>query len=107
MVQSPIVHVRCRDIESGAGLRALGEACGLKHSTLRTLTMDNDGTVENIVVELLGTGSMDMPLGTGERIFPDPEYLDFLVGMANMVFTRNRERFHRLLARLKQDPSLP
>lgn len=100
MVQSPIVHVRCRDLRAAADLRALGEASGLKYSTIRSLTLGDDDTVDGIVVELLGTGSMDMPLGAGGWIFPEGEYLEFLVDVSNKVFSRNKERFDRLLEAL-------
>ena len=106
LVQSPIVHIRCKDIVAAAKMRALGEACGLKYSTIRSLTTADDGSVDRVVVELLGTSSMDMPLGTREKVFPNIEYLEYLTLISNTMFERNKKRFDRLLTELK-DPSKP
>jgi len=69
LVQPLLIHIRARDVETGARLRSIAQECGLKFSTIRSVKLDPSGQVPpwGVVVEILGTERMEIPLDGIER----------------------------------------
>lgn len=100
--QSPVVHVACRSIEAAVKLRGQGAACGAKYSNLRSLTLEPDGSPKKFIVELLSTENMNMPIAGRGKLYPDEDYLRFLLDTGNLALGRAQAKFERLLERIGQ-----
>lgn len=101
LAQSPIIHVRCRNLASAVELRNRAVESGMKYSTLKSLKLNSRGVPHRIVVEILSSENIHVPVACGQRLYPDDDYLAFLVESANQVLNRAREklvRFHESLA---------
>jgi tRNA wybutosine-synthesizing protein 3 len=103
LAQSPIIHVRCKDMKSAVELRNMAVESGLKYSTLKSLTLNSKKEPVKIVVEILSSENIHIPLARGSRVFPDDDYLEFMVENANSALERARgklERFHENLVQI-------
>ena len=103
LAQSPIIHIRCRDVKSAVLLRNLAVESGLKYSTLKSLTLNSREEPVKIVVEVLSSENIHVPIAKGPKIFPDDDYLDFIIQNANSALKRARDkldRFHKNLAQI-------
>ncbi|MGA1820881.1 MAG: tRNA-wybutosine modification methyltransferase TYW3 [Thermoplasmatota archaeon] len=103
LVQPLLVHVRARDIVSGARLRGIAQECGLKFSTIRSVKLDPRGEVPpwGVVVEIMGTERMEIPLDGIER-----EALLECIGpwvrRGNELITRTKGHIPELMDSLKE-----
>ena len=93
--QSPIIHVRCRDLRSAIFLRNKAVESGLKYSTLKSLTLNKKNEPVKIVVEVLSSENIHAPIAAGGRLYPDREYLVFLVESANAALKRAQAKLAR------------
>jgi tRNA wybutosine-synthesizing protein 3 len=100
LAQSPIIHVRCKDLESATYLRNLAVESGLKYSTLKSLTLNSKSQPVKIVVEILSSENIHVPIAKGRRLFPDEEYLEFIVDSANSALLRAQEKIKKFTKRL-------
>jgi tRNA wybutosine-synthesizing protein 3 len=101
LVQSPVLHVVCRDLESAVKIRNIGSESGFKYSTIRSIQegSTDEGDEKNIIVELLSTERLDIPIGKEGKVFPDDEYLDYILELSTQAMERSRGK----LARLKEN----
>jgi tRNA wybutosine-synthesizing protein 3 len=74
LAQSPIIHVRCKNLESAVALRNTAVESGLKYSTLKSLTLNSNLEPQKIVVEI---------------------YISFLVENANLALKRARQKLEK------------
>ncbi len=95
LTQSPIVHVRCRSLESAISLRNTALESGLKYSTIKSITLNARSEPEKIVVELLCSENIHIPIALGKDIFPDDKYLSFMVENANSTLKRGQNKLKR------------
>ncbi len=96
LAQPPIFHITTHDINSAIKLRNLGEAAGLKYSTIRSIkTFKRTGELR-IIVELLGTERLNVPLGVDGMVFVDNKYLELLVKLASDVLSDSNKKIKRL-----------
>lgn len=95
LAQSPIIHVRCRTLKSAVALRNLAVESGLKYSTIKSLTLDSNNDPQKIVVEILSSENIHVPIAKDVKVFPDEDYLSFLVENANLALRRAREKLKR------------
>ena len=56
-VQSPIIHIACRDLDAAVAMRNTAVNSGLKYSSIRSVTP------ARVIVEVLDSGRLDVPLG--------------------------------------------
>ncbi len=107
LAQSPIIHVICRTIEAAGKLRNLADSSGFKYSSIRSLkeqrARSSDSDFEKITVEILSTERVDVPIAQKNKIYPDDEYLGFLVENANQCLERARDKSQVLLNNLKDN----
>jgi len=97
IVQAPILHVACRDIDNAVALLRLALDAGFKYSGMKGLAA-NDGRV---VVEVMSTERMDVPLAAAGTTFYTERYLAFLVSTANALLTRGKVKLGRFYEGLR------
>ncbi len=95
LAQSPIIHVRCKTLRSAIELRNCAVESGLKYSTIKSLTLNVKDEPTNIVVEILSSENIHAPLARGGKLYPNLDYLTFLVENANQALRRAREKLER------------
>ena len=95
LAQSPIIHVRCRSLKSAALLRNRAVESGLKYSTLKSVTLSSKDEPIKIVVEILSSENIHVPIARKGKLYPDEDYLEFLVENANTALKRAREKLER------------
>ena len=100
LAQSPIIHIRCRNLESAVKLRNIAVESGLKYSTLKSLTLNSKNEPVKVVVEILSSENIHVPVARSGKLFPDRDYLAFLVENANQALKRAREKLERFKASL-------
>ena len=100
LAQSPIIHIRCRTLESAVKLRNIAVESGLKYSTLKSLTLSSKNEPIKVVVEILSSENIHVPVARSGKFFPDRDYLAFLVENANQALKRAREKLERFKASL-------
>jgi len=100
LAQSPIIHIRCRNLESAVKLRNIAVESGLKYSTLKSLTLSSKNEPIKVVVEILSSENIHVPVARSGKFFPDRDYLAFLVENANQALKRAREKLERFKASL-------
>lgn len=86
MMQSPIIHVRCRDEESALKLLRISNECGFKYSSIKS----------KFVVEILSTEQLHVPLGKDCELWTEKKYLERCVEIANKMLRRAKEKLARL-----------
>ncbi len=102
-VQSPILHVVCKDLELARKLHHHALQAGFKYTTFKTI--DDLGRT---LVEINSTEALSVPLGHDGKILVNEEYLPFLVNCANLVLRRAKAKLDRLrreIAKLKEELS--
>jgi len=95
LVQAPIFHTYCRTEMEARTLFNAGKEAGFKETSFRSLAPP-------YLVEFLSTEYLQVPIGKDGRIFPDEEYLRFLVERANAAYERARSKLNRLEMSLHQ-----
>lgn len=99
IVQAPILHVACSDVQMAVALLRLALDAGFKYSGMKGLAAH----AGRVVVEVMSTERMDVPLVADGTRFYTERYLAFLISTANALLTRGRaklERFHASLGAL-------
>jgi tRNA wybutosine-synthesizing protein 3 len=104
MMQSPVVHVVCHDLDCASRLRNLADGAGFKYSTIRSIhTSETDhGPEQSITIEILSTERMDMPIGNDGKLFVSDEHLQFLLDLSMQALDRARTKLARLEETLKE-----
>jgi tRNA wybutosine-synthesizing protein 3 len=95
LTQSPIIHVRCRDLKSAISLRNTAVESGLKYSTLKSITLNSKNEPVKIMVEILSSENIHIPIAKDKNLFPDEEYLNFMVENANSTLKRAQNKLER------------
>ena len=89
VMNSPILHVACRDIPAAKRLLDLAIHSGLKASSIKSITD------RRVMVEIVSTYRIDAPIGIDGRIVVDRDYLKMLLKVGNFKLKKSRELFHR------------
>lgn len=95
LAQSPIIHVRCKNLESAVALRNIAVESGLKYSTLKSLTFNSNSEPQKIVVEILSSENIHVPIAKNKTLYPNEDYLSFLVENANSALKRARQKLEK------------
>lgn len=88
--ESPIVHIRCRNLEATGEIIKIAHNVGLKRAGIISL--------ENFTVEIRGNERMECPVSTDL----DGRYIEKLVSEANKKLLKSREVFARFLEEMKK-----
>ncbi len=89
VMNSPILHIASKDIDSAKNMLELAIHSGLKASSIKSISK------KRIIVEILTTYKVDTPIGEDGKIFVDNNYLKFLLDYSNSKLKRAREIFMR------------
>lgn len=95
ITQSPIIHVRCKNLRSAISLRNAAVDSGLKYSTIKSITLSSRAEPVNIVVEILSSENIHIPIASKGKLFPGKEYLKFMVENANSALHRAQKKLER------------
>ena len=96
VMNSPILHIACKDIESAKKMLELAIHSGLKASSIKSVSD------RRIIVEILTTHKVDAPIGEDGELFVDNNYLRFLLNYSNLKLKRAREILMRWVDRLDE-----
>ncbi|KDP20748.1 hypothetical protein JCGZ_21219 [Jatropha curcas] len=81
-----IVAVECRDIEAAQFLVSLAISCGFRESGITSANS------KRVIVGIRCSIRMEVPLGDTDNLLVSPEYVRFLVEVANEKMEANRKR---------------
>ncbi len=90
IVQSAIIHVVAKDIDSANVLLKIAFESGFKYSSIKGIS--NNG----VLVEILSTENLNIPLGKNGNLIVDEEYIRFSTDMANMTLRRIKQKLQKL-----------
>jgi len=85
-MQSPIIHVVCKDVVSAQMLIRIALECGFKYSSIKNISDDS------VLVEILSTENLNVPLGKEGNVVVEKEDINFFVEMANKLLLRSKEK---------------
>ncbi len=94
LINSPIIHVVSRDLESAKKLIDVSKGSGFKYSSVYSLG-------EKIIVEIKSTEKMDVPVVKDGKVYPNKEYVAMLVEMGNILLDRIRKKIEILNENLR------
>ena len=96
VMNSPILHIACKDIESAKKMLELAIHSGLKASSIISVSD------RRVIVEILTTYKVDAPIGEDGELFVDDNYLKFLLDYSNLKLKKAREILIRWVNRLDE-----
>ncbi|XRP96908.1 tRNA(Phe) 7-((3-amino-3-carboxypropyl)-4-demethylwyosine(37)-N(4))-methyltransferase Taw3 [Methanocaldococcus sp. 16A] len=96
VMNSPILHIACKDIDSAKKMLELAIHSGLKASSIKSVSE------KRVIVEILTTYKVDAPIGEDGKIFVDNNYLKFLLDYSNSKLKKAREILMRWANRLDE-----
>ncbi|XRO75886.1 tRNA(Phe) 7-((3-amino-3-carboxypropyl)-4-demethylwyosine(37)-N(4))-methyltransferase Taw3 [Methanocaldococcus sp. 28A] len=96
VMNSPILHIACKDIDSAKKMLELAIHSGLKASSIKSVSE------KRVIVEILTTYKVDAPIGEDGNIFVDNNYLKFLLDYSNSKLKKAREILMRWANRLDE-----
>jgi tRNA wybutosine-synthesizing protein 3 len=99
LVEPPIFHLGANNLENAKKILNLGLSAGLRRSGIRSIS-DNW-----IIVQLWGTGHMDIPLGNKKNnyFYNNHEYTDFVLDIAKNALHHGKNQLKRFFVNLKED----
>jgi len=102
--QSPIFHVRSRDIKRATWLLNLAREAGFKYSGIRSIRLDKKGGIVefSVVVELLTPNRLDLPLGRCGTLYISEEELRALLPLFKGCLERGKASLRRLRELLEE-----
>ena len=96
LAQSPVIHIRCTEINIADKLLKTAIASGFKHSGLKS-------SRRKIVVEACSTERLDAPIGRDGNLFCNEEYLQLLVDISNEIFRASKAKIFQFEVNLRQN----
>ncbi|KAK7363744.1 hypothetical protein VNO77_05898 [Canavalia gladiata] len=85
-----IIAVECRDLPSAHSLVSLAISCGFRESGITNAN-------KRVIIAIRCSIRMEVPLGDTQKIMVTPEYVRYLVQVANDKMEANRKRTDRFL----------
>lgn len=92
-----IIAVECRDIVSAQSLVSLAISCGFRESGITSVNK------KRVIVAIRCSIRLEVPLGDTHKLMVTPEYVEYLVGIANDKMEANRRRTNNFLAALMRN----
>jgi tRNA wybutosine-synthesizing protein 3 len=97
-----IVHIRCRDLDSGRKLHQIAMGCGFRESGLSV------GQKMRVQLAIRTTAyGLELPIAVGKKMILDTSALEIIVAEANRRLRCNFARTDRLLLAMKREYSWP
>ncbi|XP_059317523.1 tRNA wybutosine-synthesizing protein 2/3/4-like isoform X1 [Lycium ferocissimum] len=86
-----IIAVECKDIESASFLVSLAISSGFRESGITSVSK------KRVIIAIRCSIRMEVPLGDSDKIMVSPEYVEYLVELANDKMETNRKRTDNFL----------
>ncbi|CAA3008333.1 tRNA wybutosine-synthesizing 2 3 4 [Olea europaea subsp. europaea] len=80
-----IIAVECKDIEAAQSLISLAISCGFRESGITSAS-------KRVIIAIRCSIRLEVPLGDTLKLMVSPEYVEYLVGVANEKMVANRKR---------------
>lgn len=81
-----IIAVECKDIESAQFLVSLAISCGFRESGITSVNK------KRVIIAIRCSIRLEVPLGDTEKLMVSPEYVEYLVMLANEKMETNKKR---------------
>ena len=94
-----IIAVECRDLSSAQSLVSLAISCGFRESGITNAN-------KRVIIAIRCSIRLEVPLGDTRQIMVSPEYVRYLVEVANEKMEANRKRTDRFFEMLKSSDFL-
>ncbi|KAA8520067.1 hypothetical protein F0562_014323 [Nyssa sinensis] len=88
-----IIAVECKDVSSAQSLVSLGISCGFRESGITSVN-------KRVIVAIRCSIRLEVPLGDTNNLLVSPEYVRYLIGVANEKMEANRRRTDNFLTAL-------
>ncbi len=95
LLQSTIIHIKCRTLDKAVKIRNLGIEAGYKYSKILSISQ------KGITVEISGTERLNMPVKSGDKLLIKPEMRETLKMIYLEMFNRIENRKKRFMEILK------
>lgn len=97
MVQSPIFHIICSDIDKALKLYKIAIKSSFKYSSIKSIKKKG-----KVLVEILSSEQISAPIAVNGKIFATNEYLKFLVSEANVTLKKAKDKLNSLKENFNQ-----
>ncbi|MCS3900691.1 tRNA(Phe) 7-((3-amino-3-carboxypropyl)-4-demethylwyosine(37)-N(4))-methyltransferase Taw3 [Methanococcus voltae] len=97
VLNSPIMHIACKDAFSAKKLLEIAYHNGLKASSIKSLSE------KRYIVEFLTTMKLDAPIGFDGKLVVDDNYLNILLNESNLKLMKAREMLHRVYLKFDEE----
>ncbi|TKY54013.1 tRNA wybutosine-synthesizing protein 2/3/4 [Spatholobus suberectus] len=94
-----IIALECRDLSSAHSLVSLAISCGFRESGITNAK-------KRVIIAIRCSIRMEVPLGDTHNLMVSPEYVRYLVNVANDKMEANRKRTQRFLEVLRSNGSV-
>ncbi|XP_061345502.1 tRNA wybutosine-synthesizing protein 2/3/4 isoform X2 [Gastrolobium bilobum] len=94
-----IIAVECKDLSSAQSLVSLAISCGFRESGITNAN-------KRVIIAIRCSIRLEVPLGDTSKVMVTPEYVRYLVEVANDKMEANRKRTERFLQMLQSNGSL-
>lgn len=89
-----IIAVECKDLSSAQSLVSVAISCGFRESGITTVH-------KRVIIAIRCSIRLEVPLGDSNRLAVSPDYVRYLVGVANEKMEANRRRTETFLRTLQ------
>jgi tRNA wybutosine-synthesizing protein 3 len=96
LLQSSIIHVKCRTLELAIEMRNMGIEAGYKFSKILSIS------TTGFTTEISGTERLNLPVNKGGEILIDRKFIDYFPKITNEMFQRIEIKKNRLIEILKK-----
>ncbi len=95
VLQSTIIHIKCRTLKMSIWLRNLGLESGYKYSKLLSIS------TRGFTTEISGTERLNLPLKINNKILVKEEFLEYFSKISDEMFRRIEIKKNRFIEILK------
>ncbi|XP_011096065.1 tRNA wybutosine-synthesizing protein 2/3/4 [Sesamum indicum] len=88
-----IIAVECENVEAAQSLVSLAISCGFRESGITSVS-------KRVIIAIRCSIRLEVPLGDTKRLMVSPEYVEYLVEVANEKMGANRKRTDLFLIKL-------
>lgn len=87
-VEPPTFHIACRTLDDAIALHQMAVDYNIGYSMFKTIK-------KSIVVEIRGTGMLQIPIGLYNKVFLSEGYLEHIISLSNEILTDEQSRIKK------------
>lgn len=95
IVNSPIIHIVCKDLQSAKELIKISKEAGFKYTSIISFS-------EKIIVEIKSTEKLDIPVVKDGVIYPNEDYVKLMIDISNQMIERIKKKIEKLNKNLRE-----